>query len=85
MSHAARSMPPAHASRDEAPGSALQEVQGLATALEATPPHFVLELAMLAARSGHLDLQSWLQERLAERGTAFCQVPAHPSAGWHIM
>ena len=53
-------------------------MHGLAAALEGTPHQFALDLGMLAARSGHLDLQVWLQDCLDKRGISFCQVcPAH--------
>ncbi len=43
----------------------VQELKALTDVLEATPFAFALELAALAARREYLNLEKWLQERMA--------------------
>ena len=51
-----------------------QELKALTDVLEATPFAFALELAALAARREYLNLEKWLQERMAVHGVPFIQV-----------
>ena len=56
----------------------VQELKALTDVLEATPFAFALELAALAARREYLNLEKWLQERMAAHGLPFMQVGPGP-------
>lgn len=62
----------------------VQELKALTDVLETTPFAFALELAALAARREYLNLEKWLQERMAAHGLPFMQVGPGPVMTWHI-